>query len=360
MSLRWPDTQHIASEPPEPVPGVGPGAGTSAFTLGDLIAAILRHKGLVIATALAGALGGALIGRQLTVSYLAEATLIADTSLSGIVDMTHGDMQPVIDPSATSTIVDTVGSPAVVSRALQTFPPELRARLLEGSDIGKQADASADAPAVDTESLLADHIWENLQIFNSGRSYVVYVRYSAEDPDTAAEVANAIARAYLEYRSEMSWRSYEQMLGSLGGEIATLKVELQDAERTAQTMREQVRLLALRSEALAGRPQLEAIEENSNLYARQRQAEREAEATASVYERLLLSQREIQSRLATPELNVQLFSEATAPLKPSGFNLAPVLLVLGLVGGICAGASLALASERLGWRFGKRTKTRRA
>ena len=37
----------------------------------------------------------------------------------------------VIDPSATSTIVDTVGSPAVVSRALQTFPPELRARLAD-------------------------------------------------------------------------------------------------------------------------------------------------------------------------------------------------------------------------------------
>ena len=55
------------------------------------------------------------------------------------------------------------------------------------------------------------------------------------------------------------------------------------------------------------------------------------EATAVVYEQLLLEHRQIQSRMGEPEITVQLFSPAVVPTRPSGFNAKPVILALKLM-----------------------------
>ena len=332
---------------PHPVAGMPAAAAGATFTLGDLIAAILRHKLLVLALTLAGALGGFVVAKRITPSYGAEAALISDPSIVRILESPSGDSGGMLDPSVTPTIVETVGAPVVLERALQALPPELRAGLAEEAGIAAEiAKAAEPDRAALEDALLRQHLSNNLEVTNSGRSYVVHVAYASPDAELSAAIANATAAAYLDYRSELKRNSSSVVLESLSTEITTLKSGLQAAERTAQAMRERVRLLAARSEALTGRQQDQAIEENSGLYAHQREAEREAEAMAAVYERLLLTQREIQSRVATPELDVQLFAPAPVPLHPSGFNVKPLLLVLGLVAGFCLGASTALLRER--------------
>lgn len=342
---RGPGAEPLDAPPPPP-------GGT--FTLADLLAAILRHKFLVLTLALAGGLGGFLAAKQITPRYGASALLVSEAALAGISEGGSRDAAGMIDPSVTPTIVETIGSPVVLDRTLLALPPETYARLLADSGIGAEPEADAEAgPETDPAAAAAlerqslrQSLSDRLEVTNSGQSYVVYVTYVSEDAELAAEIANAVANAYLDYRSALRRDGYSMILRSLEGEIAKLKSELQAAERTAQTMREQVRLLAARGEALTGRQQAEAITESSHLYARQREAEREAEATAAVYERLLFTQREILSRIGTPELDVRLFAPAPVPLRPDGFNVKPVLLVLGLAGGFCLGASLALLRER--------------
>lgn len=327
---------------------VEPAPGPLTVTLADLSAAILRNWILVLILTLIGGVGGFVLAKRITPHYKAEASLISDASLSAISDGTTRDGATIIDPSVTPTIVESIGSPVVVERALRALPPELRQRLKAESQIEKHLAEISDpamAQALE-EPLLVQFASETLQVTNSGRSYVVYVSYASADAEVAAAVANAVAQAYLDYRAELKRGGFSVILDSLRTEIATLKSELQSAEGTAQTMREQVRLLATRTEALTGRDQEAAIAQSSGLYARQREAEREAEATASVYERLLLNQREIQSQLNTPDLDVQLFALAPLPLRPSGFNLKPILLALGLAGGFCLGASIALLLGR--------------
>ncbi len=341
---------------PRPVAGAPAEATGATFTLGDLFAAILRHKLLVLVLTLAGALGGFAAAKRITPSYGAEAALISDPSIVRLLESPAGDSGGMLDPSVTPTIVETVGAPVVLERALQALPPDLRARLAAEAGIAAEIARAPDpaAAAALEEALLRQHLSNNLEVTNSGRSYVVYVAYASGDAELSAAIANAIAAAYLDYRAELKRTGASVVLESLGGEITTLKSGLQAAERTAQAMRERVRLLAARSEALTGRQQDQAIEENSGLYARQREAEREAEAMAAVYERLLLTQREIQSRVATPELDVQLFAPAPVPLQPSGFNVKPLLLALGLAAGFCLGASIALLRER--WMTPRRRK----
>ena len=87
--------------------------------------------------------------------------------------------------------------------------------------------------------------------------------------------------------------------------------------------------MSIRFETLTGQKQDEAIEASASVYAQQREAEREVEATAAVYERLLLEQRQLQSRIGAPELTVQLFAPAVVPLSPAGAAGAVVSGVTG-------------------------------
>ena len=51
--------------------------------------------------------------------------------------------------------------------------------------------------------------------------------------------------------------------------------------------------------------------------------------------------------MGEPEIAVQLFSPATVPTRPSGFNVKPILLMLGIVAGLLAGLSIGLIRERI-------------
>lgn len=323
-------------------------ASGAVFTLGELFAALRRHWLLVLALTLAGGAGGFLGAKTITPRYKAEAALISDASLAAISDGTR-EGATITDPSVTPTIVESISAPAVLERALDELTPGLRARLLAESGVNTKPAANPDPtvdPAMQEGRLLARFLSETLEVTNSGRSYVVYVSHVSIDPELAAAVANAVARAYLEYRADLKRSGYSAYLDSLGSEIATLKAQVDGAERAAQTLREQAQLLAARSGALTGPEQEAAIAQSADLYARQREAEREAEASGSVYERLLLNQREMHSRINTPELDVQLYALASVPLQPSGFNVKPLLLALGLAAGFCIGASLSLLRDR--------------
>lgn len=321
----------------------------NAFTLGDAGGAIAGNKLLVLVMSLLGAGAGFALATQVTPTYTAASTLLSDASMSRIVDMERGDTAPLVDPSATATIVETIGTPVVIDRAIERLSPDIQAELEEMSAVEPDPDAEPVDPAREAEETrqrMVRHVLDNLDVSNSGRSYVITVYYTSPDPLAAAEVANSVTGAYLAYRTELRQEAYRQYLDDLGREISELQEEMQTAERTAQTMRERVRLLALRSEALIGAQQDRAIEESAELFAGQREAEREADVTAEVYASLLRSERAVQSRLSRPVLDVRLFAPAPVPLEPSGLDIRPVLVFLGLMGGLFVGAIIAMSRSR--------------
>ncbi len=388
----------------------------AAFTLGDVFAAIRRSPFLVIVLTGLGGAGGFAGAKMMPVTYEATAQLISDAGRSGFITLSDTDARATAEDSATATIVETIGAPVALGHALDLLPPDMRAELaatieppapasdpapdlattargvlarLRGivappSDTApeaapqtapetaavapkaapntapKTAPNTAPAPAaIDPaleRALLIRHLSHNLEVSNSGRSYVVNIRYTSKNPDLSAAVANAVANGYLRLRSDLRLNVYRRMLANLETEIEELTNNLEQAERRAQSTRERGRLMQMRFETLTGQKQDEAIEASANVYAQQRKAEREVEATAAVYERLLLEHRQVQSRIGAPELTVQLFAPAVVPLSPAGFNAKPVILALGLMAGFLLGSSLAIL--RQAWR--RRRVARRA
>lgn len=345
---------------PLDIPGEAERFDDAIFTLAELFVALRRHWLLVGVLTLVGTAGGFFAAKSITPHYKADAALISDASLAAISDGTR-EGATITDPSVTPTIVESISASAVLERALDALTPELRARLLDESGVAAdlaampRTDSQAAPPnqlatgAADQEkALLARFLSQTLEVTNSGRSYVIYVSHVSTDPELAAAVSNAVAEAYLSYRAELKRNGFTTYLNSLATEIGSLKSQLDTSDRAAQTLRERAALLAARTGAMTGPEQEAAIAQSADLYVRQREAEREAEAAGSVYERLLLNQREVESRFNTPDLGVQLYALATPPLQPTGINVKPILLALGLGAGFCVGASLALVMNRHG------------
>lgn len=315
------------------------------FTFADVFRVI--RKNLLISVVLAG-LGGAAaytVAQGMPDRYSATARLISDASRSGLITTNSEGPDETGDATATSTMVETIGTNAVLNHALAEMSPEGLALLAQSAQVPAPADlASMDE---DTQQALLRALSQNLTVNNSGRSFVVNLSYLSESPVLSADAANAVAEGYLRYRLELRNAVYTKMLANLQQQISDLTDGLETAEQTAQTMREKVRLLAQRNDVWVEGRQDQAIAENAQLYASQREAEREVAATAVVYERLLLEHRQIQSRMGEPEITVQLFSPATVPTRPSGFNVKPILLMLGIIAGLLAGLSIGLIRERV-------------
>ena len=316
------------------------------FTFADVFRVI--RKNLLISLLLAGA-GGAgayVVAEGIPDRYAATAQLISDAGRSGLITTNNEGPDETGDATATSTMVETIGTSAVLNHALAEMSPEGFALLAQSAKIDP---VPADLAGMDDETrqALLRALSQSLTVNNSGRSFVINLSYLSESPLLSADAANAVAEGYLRYRMELRNAVYAKMLANLQQQIADLTSGLKAAEQTAQTMREKVRLLAQRNDVWVEGRQDQAIAENAELYASQREAEREVAATAVVYERLLLEHRQIQSRMGEPEIAVQLFSPAVVPTRPSGFNVKPILLMLGITAGLLAGLSIGLIRERI-------------
>lgn len=341
--MRNPEVRSVSSVAKAPPP-----AKSSAFTIADVLNSALRNKYLILMMTLLGLAAAFAVATRLTKHYTTDSALIWDTSMSAITDGDTGAATAMIDPSATTTIVETLSTPAVVENAVATLPPAIYQQLLEELGIGEfVAKNEHPGDAELKKPLMVDYVLRNASIYNSGRSYVIRIYYKSTDPETAAVVANAIAQAYLAYRIELKRAAYKSMLSSLDSQILDLKAKLDTADVQAQTKREETRLLTERSEGLTGGQREQAIADSAAIFAGLREAEREADATGLIYERLLRNQRELQSRIQTPELDVHLFAPAITPLEPSGFNAKPVLILLGAGSGFLFGLELGLLRDRL-------------
>lgn len=80
------------------------------------------------------------------------------------------------------------------------------------------------------EDWIADQMLQNLLV-DSGASNIVLIRYSARDPQTAATIANAFAKAYLETALEMRTRPNSEAATWFERQVQSLRTEVTQAQR---------------------------------------------------------------------------------------------------------------------------------
>jgi polysaccharide biosynthesis transport protein len=136
------------------------------------------------------------------------------------------------------------GSPDLSGAAWQgSFGPANAARAVSGWVVGLLSSSKSEsrAPAAaetERQSLVIDAFLKALTVSPVRNSSLADIRFASPDPATAAVVANALARQYIDQNLEYKFLSTKEASDWLASQLAVERKKLEDSEQALQKYRE--------------------------------------------------------------------------------------------------------------------------
>lgn len=187
---------------------------------------------------------------------------------------------------------------------------------------------------------------DNLDVRRVGMSYAIDVSFSSRNPDTAAEVANAIAESYIAEQIATQAQAARQGSDWLRERIDQIKQQMNEANLRVQEFkaRRDYRIVSRRDRL--GDPddgssdQAQTARANSEVTTLEA-LESTAQTYRKIYEKFLEAFAEAVQRQSFPVANARIITRATQPLGKS-HPKTKLVLALGIVIGAMAGCGIAL------------------
>ncbi len=245
----------------------GHGLTEPKIELREILLKLWRGRRPIILVTVVGSLLGYLIIQSLTPIYEATSTVMLDTRHMKVVesDEVLPELAPepeVIEGELERLRSRELGAEVVRSLKLDTDPafnPELAtadegfswSRLLSylPADIAAQAqgllyrrgdEAAAltdDVAATRVQKKIVDTYLAGLDVRQIGKSPAIEISFSADDPRTAASVANAVAQTYIDSLLGTKYDATQRAGSWLGQRIAQLRTEVEQKERDIEAFR---------------------------------------------------------------------------------------------------------------------------
>ncbi|MFC5518430.1 GumC family protein [Kaistia terrae] len=342
-----------------------PSTGREPVVLRDLADVLRRRSGWLLLCTAAGIGAGAAVYASQPQSYRAEAVMALDVRrIQGM------PIDQVVTPlpqesPVLRTELDMIGSRVMAQRVLaklaeagvDPFAVESGeapsgnqpsgggqpAQVASGQSGSAGEDHAAVPPpdlagedrSAEVAAMREDRLRAGLKVVNDGRSYTIYIAYSAADPEIAARVANAYARAYLAYQDDVQIDATRRVSDWLSDRLRILAARLEQSEKEAERYRASSGLLEIDGVTLTAQ-RLSAL--NTELM-----AARAAHATAA-------ARQKTAARLAADKDGLDSFTEVLGSpiiqqLRTSQAQFERRLRVLKDTGAAQSAEIPALASE---------------
>ena len=348
-----------------------------------LIVALFDRWRLIMKCTVAAVVVAILFILQATPTYRATAKLLIDTRQQRV--LASEDILPVlaVDASVIESQVELLTSTTIAHRVL--------------SELEKQSTAPENTENVShTDKQIQDFL-SRLVVSRIGLTYLIDVSYSSPDPNASSQIANAVARAYIEEEAEAKIRLIERAnlwlqdrIKQLAPQVRTLEekihdyrannklLELGDQSVTERIIVNYIQQLSLARAALAEAEATLALNKERSVASLQSQndyevaktkvslmehgidtlinelmsrkklaiqlgeLEREATAVKGLYESLLKRQRETDVQQNLQTVNARIVQEALPPAYPS-WPKKTILLVVFTAAGIVLGILCVIA-----------------
>ncbi len=317
---------------------------------------------------------------------------------------------PGLDSPVVDSEVELIRSVSVISRVVSklslhdddefagrsglfSFARSAVANLIQSSDKA-QLDHSPDPRFLEATRTITD----NLDVSRRGLTYVIDISFSSSDPAKATQIANEIAKAYLEDQLDAKYASTTRATEWLSNRLDVLKRDVQRAESEVGEFRARNDLLTISGDENPFDSQLEAI--NTQLIAARaevverklkldrrspsselqkdyelalsrkqtlerefkqladeanerersaillRELEREADTSRDLYESFLTRYKEATEQRSLQSPDSRIVSEAVVPTYPS-YPRRSWVLMIALFVGAGSGVTLSLLKEHL-------------
>jgi uncharacterized protein involved in exopolysaccharide biosynthesis len=159
--------------------------------------ALQRNKWLILAVVMVGVIAAGAFSLTLPARYLATASVLVRDEGGNLLDQGTGDSNPFGTETLLESETQIIKSRDVAERVIEDlgllYDPKLNPEL--GWSPDSSAIGSASRAAMMTR--VVENMRENLWVSPIGRSKVIDVTAEARSPQEAADIANAVVRAYL-------------------------------------------------------------------------------------------------------------------------------------------------------------------
>ncbi|RYG94707.1 MAG: polysaccharide biosynthesis protein, partial [Alphaproteobacteria bacterium] len=208
--------------------------------LSRLVSLIWQHRFLFTACLLFTGLVAAIGYMRAPKRYHSEAVVALDVRKLQALP-SESVMSPLPQESPVlRTEIDIIGSRSMAERVYANLGLGQPA-----ADKSSKNDRFVTASNVDSYVKAIEEILANVRVMNDGRSYTIYISYTAKDPVFAATVANAFANAYIDYQIDLQTTATRRVSDWLGERLGSLQKKLELSEQSAAAFRQKEGLVSM-------------------------------------------------------------------------------------------------------------------
>ena len=225
-----------------PIPAEEPSA---AELFAHALGVVRRQIFVVLVLALLGAAFGGIFFVQAPQKFTATATLLINTRKMEIFQQpTVSDELPMQAIGAVESQVELLRSDEVAIRVIRNLNLSEDLRFIQGKSFGKSfverllsklaPGYYAESPTLsedERQNLAIELFDQNLTVERLGVTYAVEIKFQSGYPDLAAEVANAVADAYVDLQRTSEYDAARRASDWLEGRIPELRVKSEAAQK---------------------------------------------------------------------------------------------------------------------------------
>ena len=246
------------------------------FSLRQLLRKLLRRRGIILGTMTVFTVLTAITVFQLTPRYIAAALLIIETRGGNVA----GDVEAVLsglsaDAATIQSEIEVLRSRGLAGKTVNRLnldrnpefnqalrPKGLLADFLDPARYFPQEwltvflTRAVDEPLTEEKRRAKEKVritntfLKNLKVSPKGRSRVIVVEFSSEDPETAAKVANTHADLYIVEQLEVKFEATQRATAWLNERVVGLRGQVRETERAVEVFRQRSGLLEGRGEGV--------------------------------------------------------------------------------------------------------------
>lgn len=205
------------------------------FATWSLLTDELRRLALpTLALAILFGIGGLALRTVMPVKYTSTADVLIDPRGFQVFknDLTTGEYDANAAVNFVESQMHVMTSASVMARAIR----------YAAGETGTKADSAQATPA---SSTAIEQLQRSVAITRAERSYILSVSVRDADPVRAANLANAVVKAYIDADSENRTQAAARLTGDLTARLDQLRKRLADSETAAENYRQQNNLVSI-------------------------------------------------------------------------------------------------------------------
>ena len=210
---------------------------TKDFSMADIVAIVRRRKSLVFGTIAVITLLTTITLYLLTPRYTAETLVMIEGSGLNIVNFESVVSGLSKDSETVQGEIEVLRSRALSEKVIEKLD------LLKDSEFNKNATSSNAELDLQTRSKITEGFNKRLEISQKGKSRVISVAFSSEDPRKAAEIANTTAELYLVGQLEAKYEATQRVTDWLSNRVSELRKKVEESDMAVERFRQKTGLV---------------------------------------------------------------------------------------------------------------------